>query len=109
MKENNIKENFFSQLNVSSRTYINYEKALRSTFLKQILWEHFKKEDLFSITDKVEIWNFYCIVNLHPTNIQNHRIYSSAVMKYLRFLNNGEKYGKRRDFKQPRRFKRHSL
>jgi hypothetical protein len=41
-------------------------------------------------------------INLHPKNIENHRAYSAATMKYIRFLNDGKKYGHRIDLKKPR-------
>ena len=40
--------------------------------------------------------------NLHPKNISNHRIYSCVIMKYIRFLNNGKKIGKRIDYGKTR-------
>ena len=41
-------------------------------------------------------------MNLHPKNVEQHRIYSSAIMKYIRYLNNGERYGRRIDYKVKR-------
>ncbi len=88
---------FFNQLNVSERTKHNYESALNSRFMKQILSELYGISSIFEITKIDHLWEFYCMINLHPTNIANHRGYSCAIMQYIRFLNNGQKVGKRID------------
>jgi len=89
---------FFKQLDVSERTRNNYLRAIRSTFLKDILYEHCGTNNLFELDDIKIIWNVYSMINLHPKNISNHRNYSAAIMKYIRFLNDGQKYGKRTDY-----------
>ena len=91
-------ERFFSQLNLSESVARNYKNALNSTFVKVILAEKSNKESLFEITDIEELWNLYSFINLHPKNVAHHRVYSAAVMKYIRFLNDGKKYGRRIDY-----------
>lgn len=96
------KIDFFSQLNVSDRTRKNYEGAIRSTFVKDVLKDFCETDNLFEITDLKLLWSVYSHINLHPVNIATHRAYSAAIMKYIRFLNNGVKYGKRIDFQKPK-------
>ena len=45
-------------------------------------------ESIFEITDLDLLWIIYTKVNVHPSNVKNHRCTSCAVMKYIRFLNN---------------------
>ena len=96
---------FFNQLNVSDRTKRNYESALNSRFIKQYLKDLYGIGSIFEITKLEQLWDFYCKINLHPTNIANHRGYSCAIMRYIRFLNDGKKYGRRidADKKKPRK------
>ena len=94
----NRKEKFFSQLKLSKTTKANYRAAINSTFLTTYLKGEYGTTDLFDITDLSVLWDIYSYINLHPKNIGNHRAYSAAIMKYIRFLNNGEKYGKRIDY-----------
>lgn len=89
---------FYNYLDVSERTRRNYVKAVRSSFLKDLLFENCGTCNLFEIDDLKKLWDIYSIVNLHPNNVKNHRNYSAALMKYIRFLNNGQRYGKRIDF-----------
>lgn len=98
--EKQRKVDFINQLNVSQRTQQNYEGAIRSAFVKGILQDFCGTEDLFDITDLEKLWMVYTHINLHPVNIATHRAYSAAIMKYIRFLNNGKKYGKRIDYKK---------
>ncbi len=93
------KEEFFKQLNVSQRTQKNYEGAIRCPFVKGILKDFCGTDDLFVITNLKKLWLVYSYINLHPINVATHRLYSAAIMKYIRFINNGEKYGRRIDFK----------
>lgn len=97
-----IKSEFFAQLDLSEKTRLNYKNALNSIFLKNFLIEECNKESLFDIYDLEELWNIYSEINLHPQNISKHRMYSAAIMKYIRFLNGGKKYGKRIDYQKPR-------
>ena len=92
------KEQFLEQLNLSENAKRNYRNALNSKFLKEMIKTECGDYTLFSITDIKMLWSLYSVVNLHPKNISCHRAYSSAIMKYIRFLNNGEKYGKRIDY-----------
>lgn len=85
---------FYKGLNVSERTRQNYQRAIRSSFLKEILYERCGTYNLFDVVDIKKLWDVYSLVNLHPKNENNHRNYSAAIMKYIRFLNNGQKYGK---------------
>lgn len=101
---NNRKEKFFEQLNLSEATARNYRNALNSTFLKGKLYSELGVMSLFEITDLNTLWDFYTIINVHPKNISNHRSYSAAVMKYIRFLNNGNKVGRRIDYNKKRKF-----
>ena len=94
------KSQFLSQLNLSETTLRNYKFALNSAFLKEMLLKECDGKRLFQITDLDELWNLYSKVNLHPRNISNHRVYSATIMRYIRFLNNGDKYGKRIDYKK---------
>ena len=96
---------FYKSLNgLSERTINNYQSSLRSNFIKGLLLTNFNTDNIFSIDSLDRLWELYTLTNLHPINISNHRRYSCAIMKYIRFLNNGNKYGKRSDNKK--RFQR---
>ena len=94
----NRENQFYKGVNVSERTRQNYQRAVRSSFLREILYEQCGTYNLFDIADIIKLWDVYSLVNLHPKNVNNHRNYSAAMMKYIRFLNNGQKYGKRKDY-----------
>ena len=96
------KEQFFAQLDLTENAKRNYRNALNSKYLKSMLMSVCGVDSVFSITDIELLWSFYSTINLHPKNISNHRAYSAAIMKYIRFLNNGEKYGKRIDYMRKR-------
>lgn len=96
------KLDFYESLNLSDTTTNNYRSALQSSFLLEFLKQEFNTFDLFEIVDLDELWQIYSKVNLHPKNINNHRAYSAAIMKYIRYLNKGCKYGKRIDFGKSR-------
>lgn len=91
---------FFQQINVSERTLHNYKVSLKSKFLREQLKKAYNVSSIFEITSLDELWDFYCKINRHPINIANHRGYSCAIMQYIRFLNDGKKYGKRIDYKK---------
>lgn len=97
-----IEIEFFKQLSVSERTRKNYVASIRSTFLKEVLVDKCGTDYLFDITDLKQLWDLYLYVNTHPRNISNHRNYSVVISKYLRYLNNGVKYGKRIDYQTKR-------
>lgn len=98
-----IKESlFYNQLNVSERTRLNYIRAINSSFMKGVLSQLYCVNSLFDLSDLKKLWEVYSFINLHPVNIANHRGYSAAIMKYIIFLNNGKKYGKRIDYKRKR-------
>lgn len=105
MKDFNVskrKASFYEQLSLSKSTIANYKASLNSSFLKDVLKSDFGVLDVFEIIDIEDLWKLYSKINLAPQNIKNHRCYSAAVMKYIRFLNNGIKYGKRIDYKKPK-------
>ena len=90
---------FFESLNLSTTTTNNYRSALNGRVLKEVIAEIDNSiESIFEITDLNLLWIIYTKVNVHPSNIKNHRGVSCAVMKYIRFLNNGSRIGKRRDY-----------
>ena len=90
---------FFAQLDLSPVTLSNYRSALNGRVLKEVLAQvDSSKKSIFEITDLDLLWDIYSKVNVHPSNIKNHRGTSCAIMKYIRFLNNGNKVGKRIDF-----------
>ena len=99
------KSAFFSQLNLSEKTLCNYKNALNSTFLKEIIHNECNYNSLFEIIDLEVLWKIYSTINLHPDNINKHRMYSAAIMKYIKFLNGGKKYGRRIDYKRPKKLK----
>ena len=100
-------QDFYKSLDgLSVRTIKNYQVSIRSSFIKRLLLKEFDTDNLFDIDNLEALWNLYTKVNLHPTNIANHRGYSAAIMKYIRFLNNGEKYGRRIDYKKPKQRKK---
>ena len=96
-------EAFFSQLVLSESSLRNYQVAYNSTLLREVLESNFGVSRLFDITDLDTLWSIYCRINLHPKNVAAHRAYSAAIMKYIRFLNNGEKYGRRIDFQKKKK------
>ena len=93
---------FFSSLTLSESTIHNYKTALTSSFFKEFILTNFKVDTLFEITDLDILVKLYTTINIHPKNIQLHRVCSAVVMKYLRFLNNGKKIVKRKDYNIPR-------
>lgn len=97
------RNDFFAQLNLSETTTRNYKVALNSVFLKEMLLKECDGKQLFEITDLEELWKLYSKVNIHPKNISTHRLCSAAIMKYIRFLNGGKKYGRRIDFNRPKK------
>ena len=92
------KADFYESLKLSPTTTSNYRSALQSSFLK----DQYNNLDVFEIVDLEALWDLYSKINLHPKNISNHRAYSAAIMKYIRYLNQGVKYGKRIDFGKSR-------
>lgn len=94
---------FFSQLILSDSTLRNYRVAFNSTLLKDVLESDYGVSSLFEISNLDILWSLYCKINVHPKNVAAHRSYSAAVMKYIRFLNNGEKYRKRSDSKKKKK------
>ena len=92
------KDDFFNQLDLAESTIRSYKVAYNSTFLRNFLIKECGKQALCDIVDLETLWQLYSKVNLHPKNVSNHRIYSCVIMKYIRFLNNGKKIGKRIDF-----------
>ena len=60
-------------------------------------------DSIFEMTDLQDLWDFYSLINIHPKNVSRHRAYSAPIMKYIRFLNNGNKYGKRIDFNRKKK------
>ncbi len=76
----------------------NYGCALRSTYLSKILEQKCRVKNLFELTDLEVLWDIYSYVNIDDYNIHAHRAYSAAIMKYIKLLNNGQKYGKRIDY-----------
>ena len=97
------KLDFFSQLKLSKSAKNNYSSALNGDFIYNIIAEvNNKGQSIFEITDLEILWTIYSKVNLHPANIAKHRGYSCAVMRYIRFLNDGKKYGKRIDADKPK-------
>lgn len=99
------KADFFESLNLSTTTTNNYRSALNSSFLLEYLKQEYDTFDLFEIVELDKLWEIYSKINLHPKNISNHRAYSAAIMKYIRYLNKGNKYGKRIDYQRPRKSK----
>ena len=93
---------FYAQLELSDVTIQNYKASLRSRFLKEYLETNYNVSSIFQITDLEVLWKIYSAINLHPVNIANLRGYSAAIMRYIRFLNNGKKYGKRIDYNKKR-------
>ncbi len=92
------KASFYEQLPLSKTTVSNYRSALNSVFLKEMLLKECGGKQLFEITDLEELWKLYSKINLHPKNISTHRSCSAAIMKYIKFLNGGKKYGRRIDY-----------
>ena len=96
------REDFYASLELAEATIQNYRAILKSGFLREILDSQFNIKDLFEITDLELLWTIYSTINVHPRNIEMHRICSAGIMKYIRFLNNGKKIGRRVDYKKPR-------
>lgn len=96
------KDDFYKSLNLSVTTTNNYRSAIQSSFLTGVLKDEFDTLDLFEIVDLQKLLDLYSKINLHPKNISNHRAYSAAIMKYIRYLNNGQKLGRRIDFGKSR-------
>lgn len=94
---------FYAQLDLSKATIQNYKAAFNSKFLKSVIQEQCNVSNIFEVTDLDVLWKIYTIINQHPINIANHRGHSAAINRYIRFLNNGQKYGKRVDFNKPRK------
>lgn len=91
----NTKNIFVGQLSVSGRTLTNYKNALTSSFVKGVLSAFCGTDDIFIISDLDLLQKIYDYVNQHEKNTNNHRLYSAAIMSYIRFLNGGKKYKNR--------------
>lgn len=87
-----LEESFYNQLQLSNRTKVNYRSALKGSFIKGVLRKKYDTDDIFTIVDLPRLWEVYSYINHHECNRKNHRIYSAAIMRYMRFLNNGVKY-----------------
>lgn len=98
------RKEFFAQLNVSQATIKNYKFAVDSHFMADCLAEH-HVNSLFEMTGLQQLWELYSYINLHPFNVKYHRAFSTAIMKYIRFMNGGEKYGRRIDYRKPKKSK----
>ena len=96
------KEAFYNNMKLSSATKTNYRYAYSHPFLKELLFEFFQTRDIFEVADLNKLSEFYATVKIHPFNIDKHRVYSAAVMTYIKYLNNGKKTGKRIDYQKPR-------
>ena len=96
------KEEFYSSLKLSESTIRHYKAVLKSKFLCDVLRSRFNIQDIFDVTDLEVLWSVYSTINVHPKNVEMHRICSSGIIKYIRFLNNGQRVGKRVDYKKPR-------
>lgn len=91
-------DRFYEQLNLSQSTIRSYRNAINSKYLKGLIKSAYGVESIFEITDLKLLWNLYSNINVDTKNINSHRAYSAAIMKYIRFLNNGNRYGRRIDF-----------
>lgn len=96
------KKEFYSSLKLAESTIQNYRAMLRSKFLRDILNLEFNLQDIFEVTDLEVLWDIYSKVNVHPKNVEMHRICSAGIMKYIKFLNNGKRIGHRVDYRKPR-------
>ena len=67
-----------------------------------MLLEFFQTHNIFEVADLNKLSEFYAAVKIPPFNIDKHRVYSAAVMAYIKYLNNGKKTGKRIDYQKPR-------
>ena len=95
------KELFLTSLTIAEATKRNYKTGLNSTFFKDFLLTRFDCRNLFDITDLEKLFEIYIAVNIHPKNEEMHRVCSAAVMKYIRFLNNGKKYSRHKEPEEP--------
>ena len=96
------KEHFFSSLGLADATIRNYKTALNCNFIKEYLSVKFNCISIFEIIDLEVLYDIYVNIRVHPKNIETHRVCSAAIMKYIRFLNDGKKIGRRIDYKIPR-------
>lgn len=86
------KQAFLKQLPVSYSTKVHYTTALNSKFLREHVQNKYGVAGIFDITDLEVLRAIYDYINLHPKNIAQHRNISCALMRYIRFLNDGKKY-----------------
>ena len=100
---------FLAQLTLSESSLRNYKFALNSTLLRETLEQECGVSSLYELTDLDTLWRLYCKINLHPKNVAAHRAYSAAVMKYVRFLNHGEKYCVRKERKKKKKGKKRTV
>lgn len=96
------KEQFIASLQTTHKRWNNYVLALNGKFVTQILTESFGINSIFDVTDLNKLWEIYTAVNINPHNLATHRLFSSAIMSYIKFLNNGKRIGKRIDYMKPR-------
>ena len=102
-KDANIRrEKFFSSIGLANATMRNYRTALNSNFLNEYIFSKYNTISIFEIIDLNDLYDVYVNIRLHPKNIETHRVCSAAIMKYIRFLNDGNKIGRRIDYKKPR-------
>lgn len=95
--KNKRKSEFFSQLTLAESTIRNYRLALNAKFLLELLREDWGVNDIFEMTNLKDLWDLYSKVNIHPSNVRCHRLSSAIIMKYIIYLNGGEKYRKRKE------------
>lgn len=86
------KQAFLKQLPISHSTKVHYATALNSKFLREHIQSKYGVAGIFDITDLDILRTIYDYINLHPKNIAQHRNISCALMRYIRFLNEGKKY-----------------
>ena len=88
---------YYETLKVSERTKLNYYYGINSKYLREYLKENYHIDSIFELTDLEKLWDIYTYINVHPKNVENHRWCSVPIMKYIRFLNHGDRYGRRID------------
>lgn len=93
---------FYKSLNVTQGTVSSYKNSLRDSILLELLKKDYNISNIFEIVELETLWSIYCKIKDHPKNLSQHRRYTAAIMKYIRYLNDGKKYGRRIDFGKPR-------
>ena len=94
MKNNNLSKNdnyssycdYLKQKFASERTILNYLSFVESSLVLRYLKKIANKDSIYKVEDFDILLKLYLAIKDDKDNIRLHRIYSSAVSKYIKFM-----------------------